>query len=658
MSYQRVIEKLAWLINRFRCMSAAEIFYRIEQVYINKAIKYGVLSTAVPKPSRPEDDAPILVFDCSDIDGAAYIREADAILAGNVILFAAKTFNVGSLPEWNRDPLTGIVGPLSFGLDMAITNRELVGDIKHVWELNRHLHLVRLAQAYIISGKLEYLDGLVRQISTWLEQCPPFRGPNWTSSLELGIRLINWSLIWQILGGWDGVLFKRPEGELLRSRWLHVIFAHCQFISRHFSRHSSANNHLIGELAGLYVAARTWPCWLQSEQWAVFSKAELEREAVLQYSTDGVNKEQAFAYQVFTLEFLMTAGIYGQRGADAFADSYWEVVYKALRFLKSIPDVAGRVPMVGDADDGIVLRLEPGEAKDRVAMVLALGEAVFANNALASRTDTVKWLLGKATGIAPVSAHCSATDWQFPDGGYFLFGSHFGTRDEIKGLLDCGALGYLGIAAHGHADALAITLSIAGEECLVDPGTFSYWNELKWRDYFRGTSAHNTIRVDGLDQSVSGGRFMWTHKAQATVDKMPVSSSQFEFSGHHDGYLRLADPVRHVRTVRYENEATRLVVHDVVSGKTEHEVEQFWHFGPTLELDLDDNYVRIKGLRFKAVMEFLGSDLQIQVFYGNEDLPLGWLSRAYEVKQPIHVIRVRTASRLVSIEARLKIEIL
>lgn len=647
--------KLHWMINRLRCMSVVEVFHRIRQLGITKAFKYGLLNTLMPKFNAPVNHEAMVTFDCTNTEGAAYLQEADAILAGRVILFAAKPFNVGSLPDWNRDPLTGIVAPLSFGPDIAISNRALVGDIKHVWELNRHLHWVRLAQAYLISADSRYLYGLAAQMSAWLEQCPRLTGVNWSSALELSIRLINWSLIWHMLGGWEGALFQHPSGERLRTRWLASIFAHCQFINWHFSRYSSANNHLIGELAGLYIAAKTWPYWSQSKQWALTSKAGLECEVLRQYSAEGVNKEQAFAYHIFTLEFLLSAGIVAQRNSDKFSDDFWRVVSKALGFLRSIRDVAGNIPQIGDADDGMVLRLEPHAANNRVAMILALGDAVFNNNTQVF-TDTVKWLLGNGqyNQIAPIAS--TATDWQFPDAGYFVLGTDFGLPTEIKGLVDCGAVGYLAIAAHGHADALAVTLTVAGEACLVDSGTFSYGQALKWRDYFRGTSAHNTVRVDGVDQSVSGGRFMWMHKAKATVDHLPASAAQFDFLGHHDGYRRLADPVQHQRSVRFDADQRCLIIHDVVSGKVSHKVEQFWHFGATLTLALSGNHLYIKGQRFSAHMAFLGTDLQIQQFYGDEALPLGWMSNAYEVKQAISVIRVCVESDVAVIETHLTID--
>jgi Heparinase II/III-like protein/Heparinase II/III N-terminus len=653
MPLKQAIGKAYWLCNRLRCMSGAEVLFRFQELATKKAIKYSWLPTAIPM-ARPAITTPILTFTCPQQGAEAYIQEADAILMGQVPLFAGKSFQVGHPPAWNRDPTTGITSPISYGLELKITNRQLVGDIKYVWELNRHLHLVRLAQAYLLTQNPTYLDGLTTHISSWLVQCPPLRGPNWASSLELAIRLINWSVVWQLLGGWEGVMFQRPGGETLRDHWLQSIFAHCQLISRYFSRHSSANNHLLGELAGLYIATRTWPCWPQAEQWGRAAKTGLQHEALLQYTSDGVHKEQAFSYQLFTLEFLLLAGIYGQNSGDSFADPYWQISHRGLGFVHSLLDIAGRLPMVGDADDGIVLRLQPEGLANRAKVILALGEAVLTDQPAVHGSE---WLLGGKTGSV-VSMPTMPTDWQFPEGGYLLFGSGFGSPQEIKGLLDCGALGYLGIAAHGHADALAITLSIAGEECLVDAGTYSYWQAQKWRDYFRGTSAHNTVRVDGLDQSVSGGRFMWLHKARTFVDQLPTAPNQFTFTGHHDGYLRLKDPVRHTRTVHYDEASTCLVVQDVVQGKQEHTIEQFWHFGPSLEIVLVDNAIHITGLRFKAVMAFIGDGLSLQLLNGDENLPLGWLSREYGHKQPITVLRVQARAKLVSIETRVLIELL
>lgn len=649
-----LITKGRWFWNRLRCMTPLEVLHRGRQTALTRLSRHGLLSNAM---AAPQLDAcpPVAAWDMSGFDSGAYLREADLILNGQVPLFATATFQVGARPEWNRDPLTGVLGPAAFGPSMAITDRALVGDIKHVWELNRHLHLVRLAQAYCLSGEPRYGAALANQLADWLAQCPPSTGPNWSSSLELGIRLINWSLIWRLIGGAGSALFADAAGCLWRDAWLSSIHAHCVAIARHLSRHSSANNHLIGELAGLYVAAQTWPCWPGSARWRRQAQRELEQQAVLQHAADGVNREQAFSYQVFTAEFLIVAGIAGARAGAPFTPAYWAVIERGLQFTRAVRDVGGQMPMVGDADDGIVFRLETGGAGDRPAMLLELGAAVF--GAPGARSASARWLLAELPALAEPQPPRPHSDWNFAAGGYLLFGSDFGAADEIKGMVDCGPLGYLGIAAHGHADALGLTLSIAGQQCLVDPGTYSYWQALQWRDYFRGTAAHNTLRVDGLDQSVSGGRFMWTRKAATRVERMPDSAADFELVASHDGYRRLRDPVRHRRQVTFDAAARRLTVRDDAESRLAHLLEQHWHFAPGLQVTLSGRVAQVRGRRFMLEIEFAGAGVALSLVEGQSTPPLGWFSRCYEHKEPSPTLVVANNQAGASIVAQFTIDI-
>ncbi|MET0856225.1 MAG: heparinase II/III family protein [Telluria sp.] len=297
------MNRVLWIFNRLRCMQPAELGYRLRQAAVAMCEKRGLfgaaredLAAAPPKPAAR--GLPPLAPGEAD----ALVAEADRICAGHVIIFS-RSFEVGAAPAWNRSP----------------------GDIKHLWELNRHLHLVRLAQAALIKDDPVYLRTLGAQLRGWLGQCPPLSGPNWTSALELGIRLINWSLLWRLIGGDASALFAGADGQRLRQDWLHNIHAHCAYIERHLSRHSSANNHLIGELAGLLVAAATWPCWPAAARWRALAVAELESEAQRQYSADGVNREQAFAYHAFSADFLLIAGLC----EPSFSPAYWQVLERA-----------------------------------------------------------------------------------------------------------------------------------------------------------------------------------------------------------------------------------------------------------------------------------------------------------------------------------------
>ena len=88
-------------------------------------------------------------------------------------------------------------------------------------------------------------------------------------------------------------------------------------------------------------------------------------------------------------------------------------------------------------------------------------------------------------------------------------------EDGLRVLMDHGPLGYLSIAAHGNADANALSAWIGDRPLFTDPGTYLYHSGGIWRDWFRGTPSHSTLNIAGADQSVISGPFNWSHKARA-----------------------------------------------------------------------------------------------------------------------------------------------
>ena len=133
---------------------------------------------------------------------------------------------------------------------------------------------------------------------------------------------------------------------------------------------------------------------------------------------------------------------------------------------------------------------------------------------------------------------------------------------EIWCRVDAGPHGFLSIAAHAHADALAIEVRVDGVDVLADPGTYCYHGEPAWRAYFRSTAGHDTLELDGRDQSESGGPFLWTRHANTWLletvglDGTPVA----RWVAEHDGYSRRDEPVRHRRHVELDREASRLTI--------------------------------------------------------------------------------------------------
>lgn len=634
---------LIWKLSRLRAMGGAEIAYRAHQALHARLEQRGI---GLARPGVPSDrlGVPWCVMSPGVQEIEPYRAAADRILSGRFEVFALQDAELGFPPRWNRDPKTGTEAPLTFGKTLDYRDEQVVGDIKYLWEPNRHLELVTLAQTWHLTGEMKYADGCRTLLESWFEQCPYPLGPNWTSSLEHAVRLLNWSVAWQLLGGAESPLFAGAEGQAFRQRWLESIYRHCHFIAGHFSKYSSANNHLFGEYAGLFMGALMWPCWKESACWLETARTGLETEALKQNAPDGVNREQAIWYQHAVTDTMLLCGLAGRANGVEFPAAWWGRLETMLEFIAAVMDVDGQVPMIGDTDDAMMVRFSQESAFNPYRSLLATGAVLFERADFARKAaafdDKNRWLLGNAgeadfvrlSELASASAHDGKEKRAFPEGGYYILGDWFDTPGEVRIVADAGSLGYLSIAAHGHADALAFTLSAGGHEILIDPGTYAYHTQKKWRDYFRGTSAHNTVRVDGLDQSVIGGNFMWLKHARAWCEQWESGADRDCFVGVHEGYRRLPDPVMHLRALEFAKASRVLRVTDTLECQAKHQVELFWHFPETCRIQVNGNEISARCDGQTAGIMMPGVDWQPRVVSGQETPPLGWISRHFDRK--------------------------
>jgi hypothetical protein len=506
------------------------------------------------------------------------------------------------------------VVPLAFGKTIDYRDAAVMGDPKFLWEPNRHHHLVSLAQAFALTGDPRFSAGIGRDLSSWMAQCPHPLGPNWANGLEVAIRLINWSVTWQLVGGPEAKLFADGPGQTLRDAWLESVYRHAHFIRHYLSRYSSANNHLLGELTGLVLAGLTWPWWKRLRAWGGTARAMLVDEAFRQVGDDGVHREQAVGYHMEAMEYLGLAAAAGRAAGRPFPEAFEARVERMAGFVTAITDRGAHTPMFGDADGGAVLRLAP-PGTDRAGTRSRPAEAAL-------------WLPGGET-----AAVAKALPAAFPDGGYYVLSSRRGTADETLLVADAGPLGLPPLAAHGHADALAFTLSVGGREFLVDPGTYDYYSEPRWREYFRSTAAHNTVRVDGLDQSVSAGRFLWKSKARTALLNWRTDASADMLEAAHDGYRRLPDPVGHRRTIVLHKGERVIRVTDRFDCGGSHVVEWFWHFGAECQVRTDG--ARVTAANGPWVLSLaVPASLRCTLYLGDEDRPAGWRSPAFGVRVP------------------------
>ena len=623
-------EKLGWYFNRLRAMSPEEIVAR-GNLAIKKKNWQRRTHWEAPKPNLNlslnlnESDVwklPTLTPEDTS-ERQAILSEADHYLQGKYTLLNL-SFAEPEI-DWHLDPQTGTSAPLEFGPDLNYRDPALAGNVKNIWEKNRHHHLTILALAYGFTKNEDYALEVEKQLHSWVEQNPFPLGVNWTSSLEFGVRLISWLWCDRLLRG------SPVHTRLFGSQGLlwSSIYWHQWLIAQHSSHGSSANNHLIGEMAGLFIASSLWSVFPESSRWQSQARKILEREISRQTFPSGINREQAFSYQIFSLEFFLLAGLEAERLATPFSPIYKDWVRRMLEVIPPLIDVGGNLPQYGDGDEGMALQLRPINSS-RLDWLFRLGR---------------QWLGAKvplpSDNSGMLAYSLISPDFQeqkgrveyplgsvgFEDAGLFVLASRRKQGDEIFCLADAGCLGFLATAAHGHADALSFTLSVGGVPIIVDPGTYTYHAEPRWRDYFRSTRAHNTVMVDNIDQSAAAGTFLWKHKAQAKILSWSENPEGAILLAEHDGYTRLQEKVVHRRRLALEGET--LEIEDNLQGSGVHDLAWHIHFSPQCSVKLQDNSCIVNWQEGRLEIN-LDSQLQWSLAQGENQA--GWYSPGFNLK--------------------------
>jgi len=636
-----------WLINRLLTMGPAEIVSRLADLGRHSWLRVS-LQRIQRRAERSPGRAPAAV-ELRNVDAlvrrigpeqrAPIMTLADQWMTHHASFLGFEAVPLGKCIDWHRDIGTGMVGPLTYSGSINYRDAAVAGDVKNIWELNRLHQLVLLALAAVWSGEERYEEEIVAQIRSWRAHNPFMHGLNWKSPLEAAMRLISWALVVALLGGQERLrTFFREE---MRT----TLYEHQYLLRTFFSKHSSANNHLIGEMAGLYVGAVLWPWYRESGAWRSFARQSLIREINRQVEPDGVGQERATEYQLFIIEFFLLAGALGHAIGEPFPPEYWERLRRMVAVLAALRDRAGHLPLLGDGDGGQVVWL-PAALETRTETLVRLGGGMASSALSADRAPDLRaalWLWGQTPEdipLAPIKLPRQRLH-AFAQGGYYVLSAERHREDEWVVVVDAATHGLAPLYAHAHADALSFWLSYGGREFVVDPGTYCYYGRDVWRSYFRSTAAHNTVRIDGAEQSVANGRFLWSQVAHCRVEQAQETEAGVELEAWHDGYHRLRDPVTHRRRLCLSKTAGELVITDLLECQDQHQVELFFHFsercqvthtGPALFEVVND------GRRLRLQVD---ARLTPELYYGSEQPIAGWVSRHFGVKVPAFTLVAR-----------------
>jgi len=594
---RRQLERTGWLLRRLVTMGASEIGARVirtarhgfDDITWKVAPRIWARGWTPPRPDSALNlHAPRGFLNAERAAGLRknapaeveqLLAKAESTLAGRFCFFGYPEVQLARPIDFAYDPHAHVRWPDRHA-KLIDYRHAPEGDPKWLWELNRLQHLPLLVAASLVSADWHYAKHAVEQTLEWAAQSPPGRGIAWSNGYEAALRSISLAVVYDALRGTE--MLTSRDIESFRT----ILWQHARWIERDPSTHSSANNHRIGELVALLTAALLAPEIPGSTIRARKALNQLSAELDRQILADGSSAEQAFYYHLHAIDLALVAVAVLDAVAVATPPRILAALHRSASALALQVGDGEPPPRYGDEDDSRALRLDATETRDvsSVASSLAarLGHADICRLARGLDAGTW-WLFGAAGGrqLAETRAAVSPGTAVLPVSGLTIL-----RRRNVRVTVDAGPLGHLAVAAHGHADALAVTVVHAGDELIVDPGTGSYFRRPEVRRAFRGTGFHATVVVDGRDQSEPGGAFLWTTHAHSR--QLKLAPDKGLVVAEHDGYCRLRDPVRHRRAVVLLEDA-RLLIYDRLDAAGSHEYALRFPLHPDLEATIMDS---------------------------------------------------------------------
>ncbi|MGB7923702.1 MAG: alginate lyase family protein [Pyrinomonadaceae bacterium] len=376
---------------------------------------------------------------------------SEAVCAGR-FTHAGLTLDLGTQPDWL----------------MA----DFPADAEWRIEWSKFYYGLDLAFAYGKTGDLKFLRAWERLVLSWIGQVPV----EFDASDVTARRILNW------IYAWNGFI-AAPRFSGCTEGFEEQIFTSLDEQTRHLRHHLTAErNHRTLELYALFIAALALPELDADGSLLDFAVTQLHDNLLTDIRPDGVHRENSTHYHMLVLRSFLGARENARRFNLKLPAGFDAHLERACEFAMHCHRPDGLIPALSDSDTG------------SYADLLELAAALFA------RPDFLYVATQGKRGVPPKQRQVS-----FTDGGYFIQRSDWCAgdtpyRDAPFLIFDCGPLGDGG---HGHYDLLNVEIAAGGRPLVVDPGRYTYSEHgpENWRRWFKGTSAHNTVCVDGLDQT-------------------------------------------------------------------------------------------------------------------------------------------------------------
>ena len=429
-------------------------------------------------------------------------------------------------------------------------------DIKNCWELSRMQYLFSPALLYRLTEDDKYAQFVKEVLIDWTRGNRYEEGPNWSPSMETGIRAANMMLAFQLISSSD-VIDDDFAAAILASAHLHYKF----IIKNEENIGGRTSNHYLGGLIGLLSIVATFPFLPYAPKILSYVKNSLEIEIQKQILPDGGSFEGSSAYQQLVGEIFVLACVLVKNSGMDFSDTYYNRLSKALEYASTLVKPDGTFTQTGDNDGGHIFRLIPVKVPDNSFFISLTSHVLVHEISLTSYCKEASLFYG-ATGLLK-----TAEPWNirlFPDTKQAIYRNdsqfvHFNASDaHIKG------------RGHMHNDKLSFEISCLGRNFISDPGSGVYTSYPQIRNKLRSVASHSTVQVAKSEQDSFPKNLLFFTSRDSDITLFEVSENMDEvvFSGT---VKRSVTPVyTHKRTVRIGHKGFRICISDIFSETDEY----------------------------------------------------------------------------------------
>ena len=486
------------------------------------------------------------ILNLSEEDKTNLVYSADQAIKGRIKAFSSLDLDYGDPIKWHYSPITKT--ETNKGKKWyKIPDFDLIrGDIKVIWEASRFTHFYLFARAYLLTEDIKYYEAFSNQLKSWLSENQYPYGANFKCGQECALRMINTLLVFSVFRA------KRVTSEEDKNN-VEELVRRCykKILSNFFYAHKCIkNNHTLSEICGMMTGAL---CSSDEHKFKKF--VELwDQEVSKQFDTDGGYRQKSFNYQRFALQLSEYADLITHKTSTKMSNGSRNRIIQSAMLMYSLQAEHGDVPNYGPNDGALIFPVSYCGYRDftpviNTVVAQAHGNVIYVHG---DHEEELLWFCGRKDYPQKTTQKLSKS---------FPFAGLYSIRHKDGFLMIC--LNNFR-SRPAHMDQLHIDLWHKGVNVFCDSGTYSYASELGRK--LSLTTAHNTAKVEGLEQMDKKGAFLvynWTKRENVTFK-----------DGYFEGTMTSKKGYRHTRKVVRTPKG--YTIDDHVAGKAS-KVEYLFH---------------------------------------------------------------------------------